>query len=87
MKTDIELKTCHDVRQLRVCRGCDDLGDKRSMIQVERGKAARHYHGRCYIKSHGMYLFLQLPKEETAKLELGDIGAEAMKALIEKLAL
>ena len=86
MNTDLSptLETCHDVRHLRACRGCSGLGDKRSMIQIERGKSARHYHGRCYIASHGMTLFLRLPKEETEKLTLNDIGSKAMKALLKR---
>lgn len=80
----IELENCHAVRHLRVCAGCSRLGDGRHMIRQGRGKGCRHFHGRCFIKSHGMTQFLQLPKEETDKLQLGDIGPEAMKAVLER---
>ena len=79
-----ELRTCHDVRQLRVCCGCQKLGDRRNMVRQERGKGSRHFHGRCFIASHGMTLFLQLPRSETDKLQLDDIGPKAMKSLMEK---
>lgn len=85
-RADIELENCHAVRQLRVCAGCAAIGDGRHMIRQERGKACRHFHGRCFIKSHGMTLFLQLPRAETDKLALDDIGSDAMKALMNRSA-
>lgn len=78
----VDLETCHDVRHLRVCSGCKGVGDGRQMIREPRGKGARHHHGRCYIESHGMTLFLRLPSEETDKLTLGDIGPVAAAALL-----
>lgn len=75
---------CHDVRQLRVCAGCAQLGDAREMIRQPRGKGCRHYHGRCFIGSHGMQQLLALPKEQTDKLTLNDIGVAAMRAVMAK---
>lgn len=80
-----ELRTCHDVRELRACHICTRLGDRRSMIQrgtKTNGHASRHAHGRCFIKVFGMSEFLQLPRTETDKLQLDDIGVDAMKALM-----
>lgn len=79
-----ELRTCHDVRQLRVCAGCGHLGDARDMVRQARGKGARHFHGQCFITSHGMVQFLALPQSETDKLRLDDIGGKAMKALLNR---
>lgn len=72
-----DLKTAHDVRHLDKCDVCSDLGDVRRMILAR-------YHGRCYIRRFGLDDFLELPKEETDKVSLGDIGLNAMKALIER---
>jgi hypothetical protein len=41
-------------------------------------------HGRCYIARFGLDALLSLPSSQTDELTLGDIGPEAMRALLEK---
>jgi hypothetical protein len=76
------VEKAHDVRTLRVCCHCDGIGNKDSMIHRNEGGTDRHWHGRCYIDQRGLHGFLSLPQEQTDKLPLGDIGVEAMKALL-----
>lgn len=69
----------HDVRFLRPCLHCHDLGDRRHMLQT-----GKHYwHGRCYIKQNGLQALLDQGLEHTGHLTLNDIGDEAMRALLE----
>lgn len=69
--------TAHDVRHLRVCGHCGRLGDKREMVDGI-------FHGQCFIDLHGLPALLRLPAEQLDNLTLGDIGVEAMKAILDK---
>lgn len=72
----------HDVRHLRLCTVCDDLGDDRNMINPDPAHSTRWYHGRCFIKRCGLKQLLKLPAEQANRLTLGDVGVRTMKALI-----
>ena len=74
------LRTAHDVRFLRVCVHCKDLGDSRHMLRT-----GKHYwHGRCYIKQNGLQALIDQGLEFTGHLTLNDIGTDAMQALLER---
>jgi len=73
-----ELRTCHDVRHLVVCRHCKGLGDKRNMLgSAKEGRI----HGRCYVDAFGLKALLSLPKKNVEVLTLGDVGINTAKAL------
>jgi hypothetical protein len=69
-----------DVRTLRPCTGCQGLGNSDSM--VEHG--ASWFHGRCFVQHVGKAALFALPKAQTDKLTLGDLGVDLMKQLIER---
>lgn len=75
------VRTAHDVRHLVACHHCEEVGDDRQMVNVFPGKS--HYHGRCYISRFGLKSFVDLPKVQTNKVTLGDIGAKAARALLD----
>jgi hypothetical protein len=70
----------HDVRHLRVCTYCSDLGDRRSMIPMGQ----KYAHGCCYKAANGLNALLALPDEIIDQLQLDDIGVMAMKELLKK---
>ena len=73
--------TSHDVRHLRVCQWCGDLGDERAMVATGPRDLA---HGRCAIVVlGGVEGLLTLPQSELDKLTLGDIGPEIMRRLLD----
>lgn len=69
----------HDVRHLRICKGCGSLGDDREMIRAEE----KDYHGDCIFKLIGIDGIMALPRGERAKFRLGEIGPEVMKRLVD----
>jgi hypothetical protein len=73
--------TSHDVRHLKPCATCEKLGDKRKMIKESGGRVL---HGRCYIEQYGLDALLALQEEQVGVLALDDIGAETMRAVMDK---
>jgi hypothetical protein len=71
----------HDVRQLTICHGCKEPGDKRHMIPTDLA----WWHGGCFIIEFGEDRFMRLPASHVAGLTLDDIGAKVMKRWLEKL--
>ena len=74
--------TAHDVRHLTTCCLCGQLGDDRDMAFINGEKHPAH--GGCILKAGGIALLVSLPKSETGKLRLDDIGPDAMKALFDR---
>jgi hypothetical protein len=75
------IDTAHDVRHIVVCKHCEQIGDDRYMVRpFPKGNL---YHGRCLMERFGLAKLIELPKCESDKLALGDIGPKAMKAVIE----
>ena len=81
---DLSCIRSRDVRALRVCCRCGQLGDGRHMVRVVGHKPQGEAHGRCYIAAFGLRALLALPLEDRDKLTLGDIGVVAMKAVLAK---
>lgn len=77
----------HDVRRLRICPACQEMGDLRNMIahtdQPIEFHTERYYHGGCFVSSFGEEALLTLPISETDRLTLRDIGAEMMRKLLD----
>lgn len=88
----IRIKSTKDVRNLRHCSYCQHLGDQRRMIRgvtlndfrTQKYRTGEYLHGRCVIKIGGVELLKLLPRTETFKLTLSDIGVDAMKRLLDK---
>jgi len=68
------LENAHDVRNLRICPICKQMGNIRCMPD---GK-----HGRCIIKKEGIEGLLKLGKAEYGKAALADIGCKSAIALL-----
>ena len=75
-----ELRTAHDVRRLACCEYCGGSGDTKNMIELQR---RGWVHGRCYVAEYGIGNLLHQPMSVLEKLTLGDIGVDAMKAILE----
>lgn len=58
-----EFGTVHEMRKLRMCERCHDMGD--NLIEIapppKRGKAGRYLHGYCYARRYGLVAFWALP--------------------------
>jgi hypothetical protein len=74
----IRIDKAHDVRRLCICVVCNGLGDRRIMI----AHSSAWYHGRCFATALGKRALLALPRKETNRLTLGDLGNALMKALL-----
>lgn len=72
------LRTAHDVRHLQGCTACRQVGDDRTMIDLD----GEWFHGRCFVESFGLKYLLALPKSKTDRLTLGDVGVRTMRALV-----
>lgn len=73
------IEKAHDVRTLRVCVQCEGIGNSNSMLHVEN----IWIHGRCFIKWRGLEAFVALPRSQTDKMRLDDIGVRAMRGLLQ----
>lgn len=78
------IRTSKDVRNLRVCCRCGQLGDGRHMVRVSGHRPQGEAHGRCFVAAFGLRALIALPLGEREKLTLGDIGVVAMKAVLSK---
>lgn len=60
-----EFGTVHEMRKLRMCEVCNDMGN--NLIEIapppKRGKAGRYLHGYCYAKRYGRQALWALPYE------------------------
>ncbi len=74
------LRTAHDVRHLGTCTACGTLLDDRKALTLPQGM----YHGRCFIREHGLRALLALSGELTQHLTLGDLGVDHMRALVNR---
>lgn len=74
----VRVQKAHDVRTLRGCTVCSNLGNSDRMIDVDD----EWYHGRCFVMRFGCKALLALPKAKTDRLTLGDLGVRLMKALL-----
>lgn len=68
----------HDVRHLRVCKGCAGLGDGRWMLNLPDGQ----YHDHCAIARNMQSAILRLPATERAKITIGAAGPDLMRKLM-----
>jgi hypothetical protein len=78
-KTPLPMRTCHDIRLWTACSHCAALGSKSDMLKTAKNQ---FWHGRCFAKRFGVERLLGLPREETGKLRLDDLGVALMRALI-----
>ncbi len=74
----IRMQKAHDVRTLRVCGSCGGMGNCDRMI--EHGK--EWLHGRCFVSRYGKAELCHLPKAQTDRMTLNDLGLATMKYLL-----
>lgn len=80
----LRITHAHDVRRLRQCPLCGQLGDSADMLAQSGGSAnAKHVHGRCWLAEYGLVSLLQQPPEQLLRLRLSDIGVDAMRAVLD----
>lgn len=70
-------RTAHEVRTLRPCAVCQNIGNTHSMIDSNK----EWFHGRCFVARFGGKALGALPESKTGRLTLGDLGVALMKAL------
>lgn len=75
----ITLRKVHDVRRLDACAHCLDIGDQRFMVRMNGALV----HGGCALEIAGVPGLLALSQKDQDRLTIGEIGADAMRALIE----
>lgn len=78
----ISIRTAHDIRRLRGCSNCGEIGDLKHMPLVN-GKAM---HGFCALETIGIDGVVALPKAELGKITMGEIGSVAMKEICDRVA-
>jgi hypothetical protein len=86
----VTVRKAHDVRTLRSCKVCEQLGHTHSMIDQslpgangDKGeKNTRWYHGRCFVAAMGLKALAHLPREQTDRLTIGDLGTRLMRELV-----
>lgn len=76
---DISPFKAHDIRKLRKCVVCGDLGYLTYMPILKSGPA----HGTCVVATRTHDEILALPVEERGKLRLNQTGVQLMKKLVE----
>jgi hypothetical protein len=74
----VTLRTAHDVRKLRGCQHCQQIGDVRFMLTI----AGKLVHGGCALELVGVDGLLALPIKDQDRLTLGEIGSKAMRAIV-----
>lgn len=77
----LTIRTAHDVRRLRACARCGEIGDS-DLMAFGYPYDNDYFHGRCFVAEHGFEALLQLPGV-ARKLTLGDLGLDLMRQLIE----
>jgi len=76
----ISIENAHDVRRLRACDHCGDIGDSRYMPVISRTLTV---HGGCALAILGEGDLTRLALAERRKLTLREIGPQAMTRLVE----
>lgn len=84
---DVQLRTAHDVRFLKVCASCKGLGDRRHMLSnlEAYGLEDGHHHTRCVAQRLGKGVLL-LAREQRNHFRLCDLDPELMRRLLDKAA-
>jgi hypothetical protein len=83
---EISIRRAHDVRKLAQCDICHGILDIHHSVLKGAGRKKVFFHGRCFIAQWGMDKFLQLDEPTLNSLTMGDIGVEAMTALVQRTA-
>ena len=79
----MKMEKAHDVRHLRGCDHCKQIGDDRYMVYVkERGL---WLHGFCTVDVLGAAGLLELPEEQIGKVTIGEVGPALMRQLVDEV--
>lgn len=73
--------TAHDVRHLRLCKGCNGLLDSREAVPALGG----YWHGKCALDALGADDLVALPPSATRKVRLSDVGPDVMRRLLDRV--
>lgn len=73
----------HDVRNLKVCNMCGNIGDKTRMV----GNGRWRYHGKCWFGRFGTVEsgIKELGPGNLQRLSLDDIGPEIMAEVLKHI--
>lgn len=74
--------TAHDVRYLKACTACGELGDNRTMVKCMVWGCLEQFHDTCAVEKFGNYV-LKLPAEELDKISIKAAGVELMRKIME----
>jgi len=77
----IDLQRAHDVRSLKECHGCRQIGQAPAMLHVD----VLWYHGRCYAEAYSEAALQSLPPRQLCRLQIGDVGLKLARRIIEQL--
>jgi len=72
--------TAHDVRKLRPCAMCNQIGYLPQMLTLE----GKNYHSACIAASMSHDEILALPFDEMTKLRLNETGPELMMKMLDR---
>ncbi len=82
----VTVRTAHDVRKLRACAHCEQIGSTDRMVfSHPYGQTNEYYHGRCFVEAHGFEALLDLGPPQIDKLSLGDLGQSLTERIIDAL--
>lgn len=73
--------TAHDIRKLRPCAMCNQIGYLPQMLTLD----GKHYHSACIAKSLSPDEILALPYDEMTKLRLNETGPELMGKMLDRV--
>ena len=85
--------TAHDVRKLRVCILCKELGiyrpnkpliDIPTVVNVQKTGGTQFCHPICYYNEMGRAALCALPDAELNYIRLSDVGVKIMSAIVKK---
>lgn len=80
-KPTIRIGSAHDVRKLRTCPQCRELGQKDFMPLVD----GAFMHGMCAFKVLGAAGVAALGVDQSGKVTLSEIGIDAMRELLDEI--
>lgn len=82
---EVELRTSHDVRRIRVCSHCEGSGFQESMIHpgYEQLGWGLHFHPQCYLAKYGFRVVKKLSLTQRDKFRVKDLNTRQMRRLID----
>lgn len=80
------LKTAHDVRHLRACAKCEQLGDDREMVDLLPAMQDKRWHPKCFYEEFGEGMFqYQMRSSDWGKFRMSDVPKNVMIKILERM--